>query len=222
MQPRVGRADRPDRSTSSRAVIAATGLVAFLGLMAGVAINAFGDTRPAIGPGPSSARTPAAFPPTAAGLPIVSVGTAQRRRGRRPGRGGAGRRRLVHRGSPRSKSCRPSLQPVGTCVSDWSRVLEVGARRPSGAATVPGIRSGRNRLGHPALHRPDRPARRREPEPGRTPRGRSAQPGGAHRPLPRRPRARTPRPSSSTRGSPARAAPLTEAAPATVRCRARS
>ncbi len=124
MQPRVGQPIGPIGRRSSRAVIAATGLVALLGLMAGVAINAFGDTRPAIGPGPSSARTPAAFPPTAGGLPIVSVGTAKsvaadpaRAEAELAVAGWYTAVRLV-------ESCRPSLQPVGTCVSDWSSRLE--------------------------------------------------------------------------------------------------
>ncbi len=119
----------PIGARSSRAIAAAVGLVAVLGL---VAFVGFVNRQPAL---PSGTPPPAPvvqplispdpiFPSTAGGLPVSSVSTAQaiaadasRADAELAVGGWYSAVRLV-------EACRPSLEPEGTCVSDWQAVLE--------------------------------------------------------------------------------------------------
>jgi hypothetical protein len=119
-----GRPVGPIGRRSSRAVIAGAGLVVILGVAVVVAFNTLGDPRPAVLPKSASVPRLTGFPGTAGGLSVVSISTATATAA--DASIGAGELavggwytavRLV-------ESCRPSLQPIGTCVSDWSSVLE--------------------------------------------------------------------------------------------------
>jgi hypothetical protein len=121
-QPPVPIGQRP-----ARAFGAAVGLVAVLAVIVFVGVSNRNPARP-LGT-PTASASPVAsldtlFPTTAAGLPVVSVSAAQAiaadadQAGAELAVGGFYTAvRLV-------ESCRPSLQPVGTCVSDWQAVLE--------------------------------------------------------------------------------------------------
>jgi hypothetical protein len=132
-QPRLqagdGRPVGPIGQRSSRAIAAAAGLVALLGLVAfagfvnrGPALP-LGTPPPVPGVQPLISRDPI-FPGTAGGLPVLSVSTAQAIAADASGHdaelavgGWYSAVRLV-------EACRPSIEPAGTCVSDWQAVLE--------------------------------------------------------------------------------------------------
>ena len=127
--PGDGRPLGPIGARSGRAIAAAAGLVAVLGLVAFVGFVNRGPAPPVTTPTPVAVVRPLAspdpiFPSTAGGLPVSSVSTAQaiaadasRGDAELAVGGWYSAVRLV-------ETCRPSLEPVGTCVSDWQAVLE--------------------------------------------------------------------------------------------------
>jgi hypothetical protein len=127
--PGDGRPLGPIGARSNRAVAAAAGLVAVLGLVAFVGFSNRGLTVAVETPPPAALVHPLVspdpiFPADMAGLPVVSVSTAQaiaadasRGAAELAVGGWYSAVRLV-------EACRPSLQPEGTCVSDWQAVLE--------------------------------------------------------------------------------------------------
>lgn len=129
----AGRPLGPIGGGSSRSVLAIVGLVVVLGLAGLVALTNLSPPRPippapaqpssvpsgkpATGPGPS-------VPASAAGLPVLSVDAAlslfnadQSTQAELALRGWYTAVRLV-------ETCQPTFQPVGTCVSGWTAVLE--------------------------------------------------------------------------------------------------
>jgi hypothetical protein len=127
----AGRPLGPIGGGSSRSLLAVVGLIVVLGLAGLVALTNLSRNSPdapagpsaapsgrlAVGPGPS-------FPATAAGLPILGVADAlgsfnanQATHAEIAVGGWYSAVRLV-------ESCQPTLQPVGTCTSDWTSVLE--------------------------------------------------------------------------------------------------
>jgi hypothetical protein len=126
-----GRPLGPIGGRSSRSLLAVVALVVVLGLAGLAGLTTLARSQPqgppgasalpsgglSLGPGPS-------FAPTAAGLPILSVGDAlsafdadQTSRTEVAVSGWYSAVRLVER-------CQPSPEPVGNCVSDWTSVLE--------------------------------------------------------------------------------------------------
>ena len=123
----VAQAPVPIGQRPARAFGAAAALLAVLGVIVFVGVSNRHPAGPLATP-TASAGPPASlgppFPGAAAGLPVISVDVAQSiaadasRDGEELAVGGFYTAvRLV-------ESCRPSLQPVGTCVSDWQAVLE--------------------------------------------------------------------------------------------------
>ncbi len=143
-----GRPLGPIGQRSNGPVAAAIGLVAVLGLVVFIGFINRNPARP-VGPSPAPA-SPAPgpsgiFPATVYGLPVVGVTTAQALAATSSGLsvelavgGWYSAVRLV-------QACQPSLEPVGTCVSDWQAILESrpdvrwssdGSSQPAGAGTA--------------------------------------------------------------------------------------
>lgn len=145
-----GRPVGPIGRRSSRAVIATAGLVVTLGVVVLAGLANLSRPRPLESPGPTVAAAttgpPATFPTTAAGLPVFGVGTAismaadgSISTGEIAVGGWYTAVRLV-------ESCALSLQPPGTCLSDWSSVLEsqpdiVWGNSPTSHPAQPGTNS---------------------------------------------------------------------------------
>jgi hypothetical protein len=119
----------PIGSRSTRAIVAAAGVVAVLALVAFVGFVNRGPALPFETPPPVRVVHPLVSPDPifltdVAGLPVISVSTAQaiaadasRGAAELAVGGWYSAVRLV-------EACRPSLEPEGTCVSDWQAVLE--------------------------------------------------------------------------------------------------
>ena len=123
----VAQAPVPVGQRPARAFAAAAALVAVLAVVVFVGVSNRNPARPPVGP-TASTSLPAGpdpiFPATAADLPVVSVGAAESiaadasRDGAELAVGGWYTAvRLV-------ESCQPTLEPVGTCTSDWQAVVE--------------------------------------------------------------------------------------------------
>jgi hypothetical protein len=122
-----GRPLGPIGQHSNRAIVAAAGLVTILALVAVVAFANRAPVRP-IEPSPAAVvptlKPDPIFPASAGGLPVVAVSSAQTIAADPTGTstelavgGWYSAVRLV-------ESCRPSIGPVGSCISDWQAVLE--------------------------------------------------------------------------------------------------
>jgi hypothetical protein len=129
LQAGVGRPVGPIGQRSSRAIAAAAGLVAVLGLVAFAGFVNRGPARPFGTPPPVPGVQPLIspdpiFPATAGGLPVLSVSTAQAIAADASGHDAELAVGGWYSAVQLVEACRPSSEPAGTCVSDWQAVLE--------------------------------------------------------------------------------------------------